>query len=160
MPLYSIKMRASAHGAHISGAEKIIPDSRIPANASGLLQRGLTHPKGRPDMLNIKIERLQDEDILYLDALPVNTVEVSDVREGVQEIRKFLNALFLENTENIIALLPEMNSMRGALLLDVDTLERLEPDPERGVRATYMDQETGPQNPKAACGAHKDHYQQ
>lgn len=160
MPLYSIKMRASAHGAHISGAEKIIPDSQAPAYASGLLQRGLTHPKGRPDLLNIKIERLQDGDILYLDALPVNTVEVSDVREGVQEIRKFLNALFLENTENIIALLPEMNSMRGALLLDVDTLERLEPDPERGVRATYMDQEAGPQNGKAVCAAPKDHYQE
>jgi 6-carboxyhexanoate--CoA ligase len=29
--------------------------------------------------------------------------------------------------------------MRGAMLLDADTLERLEPDRARGVRATYMD---------------------
>ena len=29
--------------------------------------------------------------------------------------------------------------MRGAMLLDADTLERLDPNPSRGVRATYMD---------------------
>lgn len=156
MPLYSIKMRASAHGRHISGAEKIIPDSRISPCASRLLQRGLTHPKGSPDLLNIKIERLQGKGILYLDALAVSTAEVSDVREGMQEIRKFLGSLHLANIENIIALLSETYSMRGAVLLDVDTLERLEPDPGRGVRATYMDQENG----ETACASPKDHYRE
>ena len=34
--------------------------------------------------------------------------------------------------------------MRGAMLLDADTLERLEPDRERGVRATNMDSEPSP----------------
>ena len=29
--------------------------------------------------------------------------------------------------------------MRGAMLLDVDTMKRLEPDGKRGIRATYMD---------------------
>ena len=33
----------------------------------------------------------------------------------------------------------EAHDMRGAMLLDADTLERLEPDPARGVRATRMD---------------------
>lgn len=160
MPLYSIKMRASAHGRHISGAEKIIADSRISPCASRLLQRGLTHPKGSPDLLNIKIERLQGKDILYLDALAVSTAEVSDVREGMQEIRKFLGSLHLANIENIIALLSETYSMRGAILLDVDTLERLEPDPGRGVRATYMDQENGQENGETACASPKDHYQE
>jgi 8-amino-7-oxononanoate synthase len=160
MPLYSIKMRASAQGRHISGAEKIIPDSRIPTCASRLLQRGLTHPKGSPDLLNIKIECLQDKDILYLDALPVSTVDVFDVHEGMQEIQKFLESLGLANAEKIISLLSGAYSMRGAILLDVDTLERLEPDPGRGVRATYMDQEAGQRSGETPGASPKNHYQE
>lgn len=37
--------------------------------------------------------------------------------------------------------LDETYAMRGAMLLDVDRLIRLEPDKKRGIRATNMDQE-------------------
>ena len=46
--------------------------------------------------------------------------------------------------------------MRGAVLLDADTLERLEPDLERGVRATMMD--AAESDSGAHCSPCKNHY--
>ncbi len=157
MSLYSVKMRASESGKHISGAEKIVSYSQTDACVAQMLQRGLQHPKGSPDLLNIKVEKIEEEDILYLDALPVCTVEVDDCQKGMEEIRKFLISLHLEHTEKIMAYLSETYAMRGAILLDADTMERLEPDRERGIRATYMD---GREDGVATVGKKKNHYQE
>jgi len=148
-------MRAGKGNKHISGAEKIIEETRINQFVNQLVQRGMNHPKGSPDLLNVKIEKLEEEDILYFDALPVSTVEVENSREGLEEVRKFLDSLKLARSGEILELLSETYAMRGAVLLDVDTLERLEPDRERGIRATYMDAEG-----KAArlSGEGKNHY--
>ena len=89
----------------------------------------------------IKVEKIEPENILYLDALPVSTIEVENYQDGIEEIRKFLISLNLKNAEKIVSLLSQTYAMRGAILLDVDTMERLEPDRERGIRATYMDAE-------------------
>ena len=73
--LYSIKMRASKKengtDVHISGAEKIVeaPDVDIFANA--LIERGMHHSKGEADALNLKINKVCKENIIYLDALSV-----------------------------------------------------------------------------------------
>ena len=78
--LYSIKMRASKKengtDVHISGAEKIVeaPDVDIFANA--LIERGMHHSKGEADALNLKINKVCKENIIYLDALSVETIEV------------------------------------------------------------------------------------
>ncbi len=45
----------------------------------------------------------------------------------------------IKRAEEIIGRFAQTYEMRGAMLLDVDTLERLEPDKDRGIRATYMD---------------------
>lgn len=141
MSLYSIKMRASEKKKHISGSEKIINFDQIDRCVKQLIQRGMRHPKGNPDLLNIKVEKIEPENILYLDALPVSTIEVENYQDGIEEIRKFLISLNLKNAEKIVSLLSQTYAMRGAILLDVDTMERLEPDRERGIRATYMDAE-------------------
>lgn len=141
MSLYSIKMRASEKKKHISGSEKIINYDQIDRCVKQLIQRGMRHPKGNPDLLNIKVEKIEQENILYLDALPVSTIEVENYQDGIEEIRKFLILLNLKNAEKIVSLLSQTYAMRGAILLDVDTMERLEPDRERGIRATYMDAE-------------------
>lgn len=141
MSLYSIKMRASERKKHISGSEKIIPYDQINGYVNQLVQRGMKHPKGSPDLLNIKVEKIDEGNILYLDALPVCTIEVDNYQKGLEEIRKFLISLNLKNVEEIVNFLSDTYAMRGAILLDVDTLERLEPDRERGIRATYMDAE-------------------
>ena len=89
--------------------------------------------------LNLKIERVRKEDILYLDALPVETVEVENWEEGHMEIRKFLREIGIEDVESIMQFLKNTYVMRGAMLLDVDRLKRLERDKSRGIRATNMD---------------------
>ena len=47
--LFSLKMRASCGGRHISGAEKILPESGVPAHLHSLLERAMHHANGEPD---------------------------------------------------------------------------------------------------------------
>ena len=90
--LYSIKMRASKKengtDVHISGAEKIVeaPDVDIFANA--LIERGMHHSKGEADALNLKINKVCKENIIYLDALSVETIEVETWEKGQEENKK------------------------------------------------------------------------
>lgn len=141
--VYSIKMRASKKeddkDIHISGAEKIVEQSDLESICNSLIDRGMHHAKGQADFLNLKIERVRKEDILYLDALPVKTVEVENWEEGHMEIRKFLREIGIEDVESIMQFLKNTYVMRGAMLLDVDRLKRLERDKSRGIRATNMD---------------------
>ncbi len=141
--LFSLKMRASAHldgkDCHISGVEKILSKEQLPDVARALVSRGMNHAKGDADFLNLKIEELLPEAILYLDAPPVTTIEVDSWQEGLREVERFLREEGIDNIDGIMQRLQESYAMRGAMLLDIHTLERLEPDQARGVRATYMD---------------------
>jgi 6-carboxyhexanoate--CoA ligase len=137
-PLYSVKMRSSLAGTHISGAEKIVPGPSVPDVVSLLAERALAHPKGRPDFINVKVES-QNGEILRLKSLPVTTHSTKTAVEGLSIAAKLLADEGITHIDKIMALFSETYSMRGAMLLDADTLERLEPDPKRGVRATYMD---------------------
>lgn len=157
--LFSLKMRASEErdGArrHVSGAEKIVPRDSLPEFAAALTERGINHAKGNADFLNIKMERLDPERVLYLDAPEVSTVEVGDWREGMREVERFLRELKIADVHGVMERLRETYAMRGATLLDVRTLARLEPDRERGIRATYMDRE---REGASAPTLEKDHY--
>ncbi len=136
--LYSVKMRASREGQHISGAEKIVPARRVAAIASQLAERALSHPKGDPDFINIKVEA-QPRQMRRVKALAVTTHETRTPEEGLSLAAELLAEDGITRIGEIMGRFSESHSMRGAMLLDADTLERLEPDPERGVRATYMD---------------------
>ena len=159
--LYSIKMRASKKengtDVHISGAEKIVAASDVDMFSSALIERGMHHSKGKADSLNLKINRVSKEDIIYLDALPVETVEVEEWENGQEEIRKYLKEIGIDNPEDIMRFLDETYAMRGAMLLDVDRLIRLEPDKQRGIRATNMDQERMKGD---RIGNEKNHYEE
>nr|WP_296486929.1 6-carboxyhexanoate--CoA ligase [uncultured Acetatifactor sp.] len=158
MNRYSIKMRASnKEEGHISGAEKIIPEEELEQYCSRLLTRALGHSKGKPDFINLKIEAVKEEEILHLPALNVTTVETSNAGEGMEVVSGYLHRLGLERAEEILAIWKQSYAMRGAILLDADTLQRLEPDRERGIRATYMDMETEDMERKSACGG-KNHF--
>lgn len=135
---YSVKMRASRAGEHTSGAEKIVPEASVPSVAALLASRALAHPKGSPDFLNIKVEA-QPREIRRIKALPVRTHATDTAEEGLSLAASLLAEDGVARIGEIMSLFPESHSMRGAMLLDADTLERLEPDRARGVRATYMD---------------------
>ena len=153
---FSLKMRASRGGRHISGAEKILPESGIPTHLQALLERAMRHANGEPDFVNFKLERISADSILHLNALPVRSLTAETPEAGLELMRGLLESPGVARAGEIVELLRKTHGMRGAVLLDADTLERLEPDPERGVRATVMDSaESGANMP---LFSRKDHY--
>ena len=135
--LYSVKMRASEAGRHVSGAEKIVPAEAAPQTAAALVARALAHERGEPDFVNIKVER--PGEVIRLPALPVATNVTRTAAEGRRRAAELLAGAGIARSDEILAKFAESHGLRGAMLRDADTLERLEPDPARGVRATYMD---------------------
>ena len=147
--LFAVKMRAARAGEHISGAERIVPAHDIPALASALAARALLHAKGKPDEIHLKAEEAAD--IIHLESLPVSTHVTQTPEEGRACAARLLASAGITRIDEIMARFSETYAMRGAMLLDADTLERLEPDPARGVRATYMDAASGCNGQDARC---------
>lgn len=150
--LYSVKMRAAqggpheAGGRHISGAERIIPAAEVAAAAGQLVLRAQEHERGKPDFINIKIEALANQNIRELTSLPVYTICAGNCKEGQLLAGKLLEVAGIKPDlarKAINYLLegpaPGGNNMRGAILLDIHTGCRLEPNACRGLRAAYMD---------------------
>ena len=165
MSIYSLKMRASKHTGsiqeHVSGAEKILPQQELPQQMEALLCRALHHAKGKADFINLKIEAISSESLKYIEALPVSTHEAATPAEGRQFMCQIMTELGLtpDKCQKILELFQATYGMRGAMLLDVDTLERLEPDQQRGIRATYMDSIAPKGEAKAICDG-KNHFQE
>ena len=165
MSIYSLKMRASKHTGsiqeHVSGAEKILPQQELPQQMEALLSRALHHAKGKADFINLKIEAVAPENLKYIEALPVSTHEAATPAEGRQFMCQIMTELGLapDKCQKILALFQATYGMRGAMLLDVDTLERLEPDQHRGIRATYMDSIAPKEEAKVICDG-KNHFQE
>lgn len=165
MSIYSLKMRASKHTGsvqeHVSGAEKILPQQELPQQMEALLSRALHHAKGKADFINLKIEAISSESLKYIEALPVSTHEAANPAEGRQFMCQIMTELGLtpDKCQKILELFQATYGMRGAMLLDVDTLERLEPDQQRGIRATYMDSIAPKGEAKAICDG-KNHFQE
>lgn len=150
--LYSIRMRAAQGGPHenggrhISGAERIIPEEKIPGTLEKLFFRAWKHKLSRPDFINISIELISLKNIQKVTSLPVYTIRCRDYLEGRKLARKVLELAGIERRliERGFNYLLEGCSgrdtnMRGAILMDVKTGCRLEPDPNRGIRASRMD---------------------
>ena len=156
MPLYSIKMRAAKGDLHVSGAERIIPQNAVSSAVSALTERALHHGLGRADFINIKMEEVKPTQLEYLDALPVSKRPAPTVEETYQIMRSMLCELGLEaKADELIDLLRHNHPMRGAVLYDVATSQRLEPDHERGIRVTYMDAEGA-----ASTSSGKNHFRE
>ena len=163
MDYYSLKMRASQqvgegeqkHEQHISGAERIVGRDSVEAVCTAMVRRAMNHSKGDPDFINVKIEKVHESDIQILKALPVTQIDVDTWQEGLDKAFGLVSKAVAECDERLLRgargdlikdfaqKLPELLRatfpMRGAMLYDIATGERLEPDHERGVRATYMD---------------------
>ena len=146
-------MRASRNGEHVSGAERIVREGAVAKTLSDLAERALNHSKGRPDFINLKVE--EPGEIQCLEALGVSVNEVSTEAEGREKAAELLKSAGIARAGEIMSLFKSSYSMRGAMLVDADTLERLEPDRERGVRATRMDSARSLED-GASCG--KNHF--
>lgn len=141
--IYSVKMRASKledkKELHISGAERIVSEEYLDEILLSLKERALSHEKGVPNSINIKIENINEQEILNLKALKVREIDVLNLENGYKEIKYFLESKNVINPQKVIELIKNTSNMRGAMVLNIRTLERMEKDKARGVRVTYMD---------------------
>lgn len=152
--LYCVRMRASkggpheSGGTHVSGAERIIHADKILEVANLMIVRAMTHENGPPDFVNINIELLSESinTIKKTSALPVTTVNIENQKDARDFLLKLLELIGVsaEAANKATPLLtkgtaPDGGNMRGAVIMDVITGERLEPDQYRGVRMSRMD---------------------
>ncbi|CAB0646972.1 6-carboxyhexanoate--CoA ligase [Corynebacterium diphtheriae] len=138
MSYVSIKMHASRNGAHISGAETLVDESRANEFLAGFYQRANTHSKGKPEITTLTIRRIKDADIITIPALEVKCLPALHPSEAHRHVIEQLSNV-VSPTIAQMALHAVLNArnMRGAILLCAHTGQRLDPyDPQRGVRAS------------------------
>ncbi len=142
MDLVSARMRASLKGKHVSGAERIVLSDDIPEVLKELLNR----PKNY-DSLIVTLERLGSVET-FKAFLPVSSYTFSSVEEAREfALSKLIVAGVPESVaRRAISLIseganPKGGNMRGAVLMDINSGERLEPDRERGIRTVRVDWE-------------------
>jgi len=145
--LYSIRMRASLRGLHISGAERIIKKEEIPDVSAGLIRRAQEHGRGQPDSITVTVDSLAGKDITRFPALPVSSTTVSTAEEGRAEaVRELVKAGVSKSAAvaaltaiTLGALSGDCGGMRGAMVIDALSGRRFEPDREHGIRARAVD---------------------
>ncbi len=133
-------MRAELKGQHISGAERLIKPDAIQRTIKELIKR----PKAYDKMV-ITLERVEE-----ITTIPKALTIYSYDFKSVEEAHNFaIKNLLKEGIPEEIALKaletlkrganPKGGNMRGAVLMDIQTGERLEPDKERGIRTVRVD---------------------
>ena len=133
-------MRAELKGQHISGAERLIKPDALQRTIRELIKR----PKAYDKMV-ITLERVEE-----ITTIPKALTIYSYDFKSVEEAHNFaIKSLSKEGIPEEIALEalktlkrganPKGGNMRGAVLMDIQTGERLEPDKERGIRTVRVD---------------------
>lgn len=161
--LYSIRMRAAEGGPHeqgghhISGAERLVTKEELEQISSELVHRALTHSKGCADFIRITIDAIPDETIHRIPCLTIADTDghIGEVPTTNREaatpplpLSSHQQAEALLTTHTAITpvafrravsqLLSLPESMRGAMLVDMRTGQRLDPWGQRGVRVSRM----------------------
>lgn len=133
-------MRATLEGKHVSGAERLVGEHLLEETVLELLKRPDSF-----DQMVLTIEKVK-EIFSLKTSLPISSYTF----EKVEDARELALELLLDSgvprrtAEKGLRLLaegpgPGGSVMRGAVLMDVETAERLEEDPRRGVRTVRID---------------------
>lgn len=122
---------------HISGAEGICSRSDLQKIVQEYIDRAITHPRGRPDSIVITIEELK-KPLRSITALPLMTVKCSSSSRAEAIIGKLLteSGVSMKAITSALSILHNRETMRGAGLLLASSGRRVEPDMQRGVRAS------------------------
>jgi len=140
---YSVRMHAERDGRHLSGAERLVEKEQIRPVVESMLLRSVDCD---PASLQISVDAV-DDDAIVRGALPnLTEVSVTDFQAGRDRAFQALVAsgvtdkVALTSIQSIAAGAgPDGGNMRGAMLVESRSGDRLEPDSSRGVRATRMD---------------------
>ncbi|MCX8076555.1 MAG: 6-carboxyhexanoate--CoA ligase [Aquificaceae bacterium] len=138
--MYSLRMRAEKGGEHVSGAERLVKGEDIKKVLTALAKR----PKDYDKMV-ITVEKVQSVEVIP-KALSVFSYDFENVslshsfaveklkQAGIEESVALKAVELLKKGPN-----PKGGNMRGAVLMDMESGERLEPDKERGIRTVRVD---------------------
>ncbi len=138
-------MHADRAGEHLSGAERLVMQGQVEGVVVEMLQRASDHD---PAHLQISVDEV-DSSIIVRGPLPnLTEVPVDNYRSGRDRAFQALLACGVAS-EVAMSVIEKIaggagqrgGNMRGAMLIDAQNGERLEPVSARGVRATRMDVE-------------------
>jgi 6-carboxyhexanoate--CoA ligase len=143
--LFSVRMRATAGGRHLSGAERIVRPPRLAETVQKLLDRA--HGKNvAADHVVMTIDAIPAEQVRSIGALDLVAAEAPDVPACQRAARWALeragvSAAAVSAAMDALDRGPAASggNMRGAMVMDARTGDRLEPDQERGIRASRFD---------------------
>ena len=142
---YSVRMHASVGTDHLSGAERLVTKGGVESAVTQVLSRAFDK-RTAPERVSITIE-----DLSALIPRTVSALDLTPVREGnVDQGRLFAVDVLRQAgvsaaaTRSAVAAISQgastgRSSMRGAMIVDAQTGDRLEPDRDRGVRASRFD---------------------
>lgn len=143
--LFSIRMRATDRGQHVSGAERIVREDRIDGTIDGLVRRASLNGRAA-DRIIISIDPVEEADLRMFAALDIVTPHCPDVSSCREAAFHVLLSAGVSEAAAGMAMealstgpAPSGANMRGAMIVDSLTGERLEHDRERGVRACRFD---------------------
>ncbi|MEW6409194.1 MAG: 6-carboxyhexanoate--CoA ligase [Nitrospirota bacterium] len=143
--LYSIRMRASRDKKHISGAERMVTFGEISLISQELIERALNHEIDIPNEIILTVESINNP-VIETTALDISTIltdGIDDSRKKASELLKEIGvsekAIEVAFNSIFSGAAPDYSNMRGAMVIDTSTCERLELDPYRGIRASRMD---------------------
>ncbi len=141
--LFSVKIRASKKGAHLSGAERIVEEKNLNNVIDQLYKRV---KRKKPDAVNLKIKKLTEKPFVVPFTLKIKELRFSSYKEANTKAVQMLHNITGINIHKIKELInlihtgasPDRNNMRGAMIVNQKG-ERIELDPYRGIRTTTVD---------------------
>lgn len=144
---YSIRMRAAQGGPHengghhISGAERILAKDELASAAGELLLRALHHSKGEADFIRLTVDAISPENIHYMPCLAIDSTYHTTPEETQESAIRLLSAHGISEKAVRTALhtlLSRNTTMRGAMIIDCETGERLDTLEDRGIRVSHL----------------------
>ncbi|KMY54499.1 6-carboxyhexanoate--CoA ligase [Bacillus sp. FJAT-27231] len=143
---YSVRMRAARNethegdGKHISGGELLSTYNNIKQAVNALLDKALIHSRGNPDFMQIQFEAIT-EPIECIPPLTIKTHEVESADRGQELSQELLAKAGIQRKviEKAYRYLADYSNMRGAMLVDVHSGERVDDRGSKGVRVSRMD---------------------
>lgn len=144
--VFHVRMRAAKGGAHevggmhISGGEKLSSYEKLTEHINELVEKAFSHSRGNPDYFQVKVEAVT-EPISFVSPLKPIHYLVPSVEKGSLLVKNRLACCGIRKAviEKGFQLLEENYHVRGALLIDVETGERIDGRKDRGVRVSAFD---------------------
>ncbi|MDR3273881.1 MAG: 6-carboxyhexanoate--CoA ligase [Puniceicoccales bacterium] len=146
--LFSVRMRATmkignnGEELHLSGCERLVTENQVLEVVQNLLKRAEEHTRGRADMVNIQIEKIDKSNVRIVPALTVQSREFPNVSQAHADAIAFLIETGVSETaarKGLEAIEQLKTSMRGAMIYDAASGNRLDRLDMRGVRLSHMD---------------------